>query len=54
MEIFEFSFDEAVVIMEMASRAQAFELPLRIARNGNGMSFKVGGGMWTAPMGEKE
>lgn len=50
-EIFEFSEDEIIEIMEMSSRADAEGKTFRAARNGNGISFKVGEGTWTLPFG---
>lgn len=51
MEIFELTRAEIINVMEMASRADAEDKTFRIAKNGRGLSFKVGEGTWTLPFG---
>ena len=53
MEIFELSRTEILTLADMATRAFADDRTFRIALNGPGLSFKVGEGIWTVPMGEK-
>ena len=54
MEIIELSKTEILALADMATKAFADDRSFRIARNGTGISFKIGGGMWTAPMGDTE
>lgn len=54
MEIITLNRDEIVTLMEMVSRADAEDKSFRMVKTFRGISFKVGEGMWTAPMGTKE
>lgn len=51
MKIIEFNANDVQDILVMAFDAANAERPLRIAVDGDRLLFKVGGGMWTAPMG---
>lgn len=53
-EIVVLTLDEATWLLEFVSTADAHGKNIRIARNGNGVSFKAGGGVWSAPMGSVE
>jgi hypothetical protein len=51
MIIYELSEKDVGVIQELLSHAEG--RPVRISME-SGLKVKVGGGIWTAPMGKKE
>ncbi len=53
-EIVVLTLDEATWLLEFVSAADLHGKTIRIARHGDGISFKAGGGIWSAPMGTVE
>jgi hypothetical protein len=51
MAMIELSKDEVTRLLEMLSWADLGERPVKIFMRPESASFKVGEGMWTAPMG---
>jgi len=51
MPMVELSKDEVLTLLEMVSRADLNDSPILVFMRPESVSFKVGGGMWTAPFG---
>jgi len=51
MRVFTIEGDQLPLLAEMVTRADLEGRYLRVAENGNGISFAVGQGMWTHPLG---
>lgn len=54
MRIIQLTTMEIIELAEAATRADAEGKAFRLACDGGGIKYKVGGGMWSAPIGWQE
>lgn len=54
MKVFKLSQAEVLTLAEAATRADAEGRTFKVAFTGTGLVYKVGGGMWTAPLGKPD
>lgn len=54
MRVIQLTKMEIIELAEAATRADAEGLPFRVAVDGGGFKYKVGGGMWTPALGWQE